>query len=142
MMQTRAALPALMLLIGLPGSLLAAEYPGLIRIFVVGKPVRIDHPEIDIRIYDLSTLGQTAHALSQNLSPRQTIAKVQAQARIEQGLDEVKRNLHSEFELRMLLDRFEIERYPAAVIDDEVLIYGKLSLPEMIDAWRAKQNSR
>lgn len=108
--------------------------------FVFDTPVSMKHPEIDIRIHDLSSLGQTDHALSENLSPRQSVATVQAQKKIERNFAAIRHALYSEFELHLLLNRLGIKKLPATVIDDEIVIYGELSFEEIIDAWRTNRD--
>ncbi len=113
-----------------------ADYPELIRIIVVDTSVVIEHPVVKTLVYDLSHVGQTAQSLSTNLAPQESIAKLQAQALIENNIDTIKRALEFEAETYWLIHQFDIERYPAAVVNDQAVIYDTIDLDEIIQIWR------
>jgi len=136
-MQLASGLLGLVFALGsLSGNASADQYPQLIRFFVVEPVVKVAHPDIAIHYYDIGELGATARKLNVQLSPRLSIAKMQAQARIESNFDAIRQALQAEAELFMLLDKFAIERFPAAVINDEIVIYDKIRLADVISTWR------
>ena len=129
-------LEVFMWLLCLPISAPAAEYPEQIRLFVVESPVDVDHPTIDIRLYDMNEPGSTARQLSDNLSTRASIAELQAKSRIEDNFAAIKKALQHEVEIHLLIDKFNIQKYPAAVVNDQFVIYGTTRLEEIVSIWQ------
>ena len=129
-------LEVFMWLLCLPISVPATEYPEQIRLFVVESPVDVDHPTIDIRLYDMNKPGSTARQLSDNLSTRASIAELQAKSRIENNFAAIKKALQYEVEVHLLLDKFNIQKYPAAVVNDQFVIYGTTRLEEIVSIWQ------
>ena len=126
----------LMVLLCLPMSVPAAEYPQLIRLFLVESPVNVDHPTIDIRLYDINKIGSIGRQLSDNLAARASIAELQAKARIEDDFDVIKKALQHEVETHLLIDEFNIKKYPAAVVNDQIVIYGTTLIEEIVLIWQ------
>ena len=114
----------------------AAEDPQLIRLFVVESLVHVDHPTIDIRLYDMNKMGSIARQLSDNLAPQATIAELQAKARIEDNFDDIKKALQHEVETHLLIDEFNIQKFPAAVVNDQIVIYGTTWIEEIVLIWQ------
>ena len=129
----------LMALLGsLPVSVWATEEPETIQLIVAeSQQPAPRHSAIDIQIYNITTIGKTARALSVQLSKRQPIAEQQARLRIEKNLGAIRDELRREAELQDLIARFGITQFPAAVVNDSWLIYGVTDVDQIVARWRA-----
>ncbi len=129
----------LMALLGsLPVSIWASEEPETIRLIVAGSQQPAPRSSaVDIQVYDITTIGKTAHALSVQLSKRQPVAEQQARLRIEKNLGAIRDELRREAELQDLIARFGITQFPAAVVNDSWLIYGVTDVDQIVARWRA-----
>lgn len=128
------------LLMGLMGSIpvpvWASGMPEMIRLFVAGPQSSPWHSAIDIRIYDVTIIGETASALSKQISEHQPTAEQQARLLIEKNLSTIRRALRKEIELQSLIERFGIIKFPAAVVNDSWLIYGVTDIDDIVTAWQ------
>ena len=129
----------LMALLGsLPVSVWAAEEPETIHLIVAGSQQPAPrHSAVDIQIYDITTIGKTARALSVQLSKRQRVAEQQARLRIEKNLGAIRDELRREADLQDLIERFGITQFPAAVVNNSWLIYGVTDVDQIVARWRA-----
>ncbi len=115
----------------------ASVLPDSIRLFVNGTASVAGHPSIKIWIHDVRSVGSVARFLSHELAARESVARRQAAQRIEQNFNRIKTALRAESELVALIDRFGIKRYPAAVVDESMVIYGSADIQAILTAWRA-----
>ncbi len=122
-----------------PAVCLGAEYPHSIHFFIIGEHPSLQHPHIETWVHNVQDLGATDRFLSRHLASQNSIARRQADSRIERNLNAIRTALKTEVEIRLLLERFGINRFPAAVVNENVTFYGIIDIDEVISAWRASR---
>ncbi len=120
----------------MPATGMATQLPNSIHFFVEHH-VSIQHPSIDIRVHNVRGLGSTDRILSRNLANEESIARQQAELRINENFVTIRQALQHEVEIYLLIERFGIERFPAAIVDEKFLIYGGITINEVVTAWRS-----
>jgi len=93
----------------------------------------------DVQFYHLSLLKHVEAQLSFKLSSNPHIARQQALNRINLHFSELKRNLHNAITARTLISDFGIRSLPAAIIDDEYVIYGSTDPQQIISRWNSQR---
>ncbi len=123
----------------------ASDLPKNIKLFITAPyETKLEFsraPEsIDLELFDFSLMERIETSLSENLSDNPKIAAQQAAGRIEDNMDELKKNFRTAVETQILAEKFGILRLPAAVIDDSTVIYGTTDIDEILLIWKSFRN--
>lgn len=94
---------------------------------------------INIEIYDASLLRRIEIYLSKNLSSNPKFASQQVLQRIETNYQLLKDLLRRASNTQVLIQKFGIEEFPAAVLDDTIVIYGTTNPRIILEKWYAVQ---
>ena len=118
----------------------ATELPKNIKIFTASPSAftskyRASHSQITIEVLDITLTKKIEANLGRNLSDNPTIAIEQATSRIQSNIDELKVYFRKAIRAKILADEFGITQLPAAVVDDEMIIYGTTDLDEILQEW-------
>jgi integrating conjugative element protein (TIGR03757 family) len=101
---------------------------------------------VDLRVYGIDAVGQFESDISKLLPGDES----KARQVLEEYINRIGRDVFEQEAIRayqgiMAVVRYELEKYPAIVFDDESVIYGVTDLGEALnryDAWKAGQAER
>ena len=121
-----------------------AQYPKNINLLVLeslnmAQIRNVENLKIEVEVFELSLLNWVESALSVNLSDDPRIASKQALKRIESNYHNLAPKLRRVVKTKNLIEKFNIEVFPAAVVDNRFVFYGTDDLLLVIRKWRALQ---
>ncbi len=122
----------------------AEPYPTNVKLFVVSKLnladiKKFEQLDINVELFDASLLKRIESALSANLSMNLNIAKSQVRKRVNSNFESLQTAFGTATKVRNLIDEFEIKQFPAAVVNNETVIYGTVDPYKILKQWLALQ---
>lgn len=125
----------------------SGELPKNIKIFLASQSDfaftgREFHSSIIIEVFDLSLTEKIQVNLGKNLSDNPTLAIKQARNRIQDDLEALTIAFKNAVRAQILAEKFGIFRLPAAVVDDELVLYGTTDLDGIITEWLISKDKR
>lgn len=122
----------------------AEQYPKNMKLLVLenlnsSQIQKFEKLGIEVEVFDLSLLSRIESALSVNLSADPQMASKRALKRIESNYHDLVSKFEVVVKSQNLIERFDIDAFPAAVVDNTLVIYGTVNPHLVIRKWRARQ---
>ena len=124
----------------------AGDIPKNIKIFYSQEHLKFaDYDRLifvpQVELYDLSLLQNIEAQLSSDLSSDPETAVLEAMQLIDDNLTWLKDQLHRAFRARILIAKYQIDKLPAAVIDDAHIVYGTSAIEQISLKWHLQSGS-